>query len=111
MTTPATWPPPPDLESIKELVRNADTEDFIVNGSPADEYDGEAKDLHAGIAIFTTADLIVPNILPRIEAIWHKSFAYDDDARATNRQKLEGLAQQIARFFGPEAQPQTRGQA
>jgi hypothetical protein len=111
MSTPATWPPPPDLESIKELVRVADTEDFIANGSPADEYDGEAKDLHAAIANFATADLIAPNILPRIEAIWHKSFSYDDDARATSRQKLEALAQQITRFFGPEAQPQTRGQA
>jgi hypothetical protein len=111
VTTSATWPPPPDLESIKELVRNADTEDFIANGSPTDEYDGEAKDLHTAIADFATADLIAPNILPRIEAIWHKSFAYDHDARTTGRKRLEDLAQQIARFFGPQAQPQTRGQA
>ena len=106
----ASWPPPPDLESIKELVRNADTEDFIANGSPADEYDGEAKDLHSAIANFTTADLIVPNILPRIEAIWHKSFAYDDDACGKGRPRLESLPRQIARFFGPEAQPQVRNQ-
>jgi hypothetical protein len=102
------WPPPPDLESIKELVRSADTEDFIANGSPTDEYDGEAKDLHAAIANFTTGSLIVPNILPHIEAIWHKSFAYDDNARTKGRPRLESLARQIARFFGPEAKPQVR---
>jgi hypothetical protein len=107
----APWPPPPDLESIKELVRAADTEDFIVNGSPIDEYDGEAKDLFAAIANFATADLIVPNMLPHIEAIWHKSFAYDDDARIKCRPRLESLAQQIARFFGPEAKPQVRQQS
>ena len=108
MTAPA-WPPPPDLESIKELVRNADTEDFIANGSPADEYDGEAKDLHTAIAHLTTAELVVPNILPRIETIWRKSFDYDENVLTKARPAFEGLAQQIARFFGPEAQPQTRG--
>ena len=102
------WPPPPDLESIKELVRNADTEDFIANGSPADEYDGEAKDLHAAIAHLTTAELVVPNILRHIETIWRKSFDYDENVLTKAGPLLERLAQQIARFFGPEAQPQTR---
>ncbi len=66
--------PPPDLESIKELVRNADTENFIANGSPADEYDGEAEQLHTALANFATADLIGANIFPRIETIWSRSF-------------------------------------
>jgi hypothetical protein len=105
------WPPPPDLASIKDLVRDADTEDFIANGSPSDEYDGEAEQLYAAIGRFATADMIAPKILPYIETIWSKSFAYDDDIRAKIRPTLERLAQQIARFFGPEAKPQVREQS
>jgi hypothetical protein len=105
------WPPPPDLESVKELVCNADTEEFIAIGSPADEYDGESEELHAALANFATADLIVPNILPRIEAIWSRSFGYDDTVLIRSRPNLEKLAQQIERFFGPQAEPQTRGRS
>ena len=105
------WPPPPDLASIKELVRDADTEKFIANGSPADEYDHEAEQLHATIAHLPTADLVVSNILPHTESIWGRSFAYDDEALARARPNLEALAQQIARFFGPEAKPQVREQS
>ena len=106
MTKP--WPPPPDLESIKELVRNADTEELIAIGFPDDEYDGE---LHATLANFATADLIVPNILPRIEAIWSRSFDYDDVVLVKIRPHLEKLAQQIERFFGPQAESPTRGRS
>jgi hypothetical protein len=106
MSTP--WPPPPDLASIKELVCTADTEDFIANGSPADEYDHEAEQLHATIGRFATADLTASNIVPHVEAIWSKSFDYADDTLAKVYPRLVGLAQQIARFFGPEATPQVR---
>ncbi len=102
------WPPPPDLASIKELVCTADTEDFIANGSPSDEYDHEAEQLYATIGRFPTADLTASNIAPHVEAIWIKSFDYDADTFAKARPALLGLAQQIARFFGPEAQPQVR---
>jgi hypothetical protein len=102
------WPPPPDLGSIKELVRDADTEEFIANGSPADEYDGEAEALFADIGRFPTPELVAPNILPHIQRIWSRSFSYDDEILTESRPKLLALAQQIARFFGPEAQPQVR---
>jgi hypothetical protein len=102
------WPPPPDLASIKDLVRDADTEDFIANGAPADEYDHEAEQLHASIGRFPTSDLTEANIVPHIETIWSRNFDYDEAVRASIRPKLVALAQQIARFFGPEAQPQTR---
>ena len=104
----APWPPPPDLESIKELVRDADTEDFIANGSPMDEYDHEAEQLFATIGRFPTADLTEENIVPHVETIWSKSFDYDAVGLTTSRPALLGLAQQIARFFGPEAKPQVR---
>ena len=65
------WPPPPDLDSIQELVATADIEGFIAKGAPADEYETEAELLF--------------------------------------NQLENALAQQIARFFGPEAQPQVRG--
>ena len=102
------WPPPPDLSSIKELVRDADTEGFIANGSPADEYDGEAEQIFAIFGRWTTAQLTVPNLVPIIEKAWTRSFGYDDGILTIARPKLEGLAKQIARFFGPEATPQVR---
>jgi hypothetical protein len=104
----APWPPPPDLESIKQLVRDADTGRFIAEGSPIDEYDHEAEQLHAAIAHLPTVDLTAPHILPHVEVIWSKSFAYDDDTLSKSRPALENLAQQIARFFGPEARPHVR---
>ena len=108
----ATWPPPPDLESIKELVRNADVEGLIeIHGAPADEYDAEAAALHTAIADFRTDEITVSRQLPILEAIWRKNFIDDDAELALRRPALEGLAQQITRFFGPEAQPQTRGRA
>jgi hypothetical protein len=104
------WPPPPDLDSIKELVRNADTEEFIANGSPADEYDSEAEDLFAIIRSWPTDKLTTPNLTPVIEQIWQKSFGHDQTTAAISRPALLSLAQQIARFFGPEATPQVRAQ-
>jgi hypothetical protein len=109
MTAPPTpWPPPPDLASIKELVRNADTEGFIALGSPADEYDHEAELLFAAIGRLPTENLTAANVTPHIEIIWTKSFDYDNAVLEQARPALLTLAQQIARFFGPEAQPQTR---
>jgi hypothetical protein len=105
----APWPPPPDLESIKELVRNADIEGFIaVHSAPADEYDTEAEALHAAIAHLRTDEITVNRQLPMLESIWRKNFIDDEAELALRRPALEALAQQITRFFGPEAQPQTR---
>jgi hypothetical protein len=102
------WPPPPDLESLKELVRDADTESFIEMGGPTDEYDGEAEQLYAKIGGFPTADLLAVNILPILERIWIKSFDLDERTLAISRPALVKLAQQIERFFGPSSQPQVR---
>ena len=37
------WPPPPDLESLKELFAAADIEGLIDDECPLDEYDPEAR--------------------------------------------------------------------
>lgn len=103
------WPPPPDLDSIRELVRAADPEGFIaIHGAPADEYDPEADELHAAIAHLEASDITVANLLPLLEAIWRRNHIDDDAELALRRPALEDLAQQIARFFGPEAKPQVR---
>ena len=52
MTTTAPWPPPPDLESIRDLMRAADPEGHIADGSPADEYEPEEEQLFAAIRHF-----------------------------------------------------------
>jgi hypothetical protein len=74
MTAFSTWPPPPDLESIKELVRNADIEELIeVHGAPADEYDTEAEALHEAIAHLRTDEITVSRQLPILVSIWRKT--------------------------------------
>jgi hypothetical protein len=104
----ALWPPPPDLESIRELVRTADVEGLIeIHGAPADEYDTEADEIVAAIRHLPTAKLTVPNLSPILESIWSKSFTPDEAELALRRPTLQGLAEQITRSFGPQAEPQT----
>lgn len=107
----AVWPPPPDLASIQELVRAADPEGHITQGSPADEYEPEEEAIFAAIRHLPIADLTASKLLPSIEQVWCESFALDQHALASRRPALQALAEQIARFFGPEAQPQVRGRS
>ena len=102
------WPPPPDLESIQELVRAADPEGHLAEGAHADEYEPEEEAILAAIGHLQTAELLATTTLPLIEAIWRKSFAFDDEAMAERRPALLGLSEQIERFFGPKARPQVR---
>lgn len=102
------WPPPPDLESIRELVRAADPEGHLADGAHADEYEPEEEQILAAIGHLPTVDLVTQTTLPLIEAIWQKSFVLDDAAMAARRPALLTLAQQIEHFFGPAAQPQVR---
>jgi len=102
------WPPPPDIDSIQELVATADVEGFIAEGSPADEYETEAELLFNAVENFPTADILAPKILAILDDIWSTSFSLDATALAQRKSALEGLAQQIERFFGPEAKPQVR---
>lgn len=102
------WPPPPDMESIRELVRAADPEQHLSDGAHADEYEPEEEAILAAIGHLPTAELITKTTLPLIESIWQKSFVLDDAAMAERRPALLALAQQIERFFGPEARPQVR---
>jgi hypothetical protein len=102
------WPPPPDLESIQQLVREADPEGHLAEGAPADEYEPEEELLFVSLAPLPTQQLVVMNVLPVIEQIWRTSFALDDDALEQRRPALMGLAMQIERFFGPLAAPLVR---
>jgi hypothetical protein len=103
------WPPPPDLASIKELVATADIEGFIADGAPPDEYDSEAELLFDFTEELSTDELVAADLLPILEAIWRKSFDLDDVAIEKRRPLLFLLAQQVERFFGPEARPRVRG--
>ena len=107
----APWPPPPDLASIQELVRAADLEGHIADGSPTDEYEPEEEAIFALLCKLPTDRLRVEVVMPMLEQVWRNSFACDDRALARRRPALLALAQQIERFFGPEATPQTRGTA
>jgi hypothetical protein len=102
------WPPPPDLESIRELVRTADPEGHIAAGAHVDEYEPEEEAILAAIGNLQTSELVAATTLPLIQAIWQTSFVLDDLEMAERRPALLGLAEQIERFFGPEAKPQVR---
>lgn len=103
------WPPPPDLHSIQELVATADVEGFIADGAPEDEYETEAELLHSELKDLTTSELVPEKILPILDGIWTSNFSLPSDQLLQRRPALLALAQQISRFFGPEAQPQVRG--
>lgn len=102
------WPPPPDLHSIRELVRAADPEGHLADGAHADEYEPEEEAILQAIGHMDTADLIATRLLPLLEAIWQKSFNLDETAMVDRRDSLLGLANAIEKFFGPEAKPQVR---
>lgn len=105
----APWPPPPDLESVCELVRDADVEGLIaIHGAPADEYDTEAEAFHEAIAHLPSDQITVDTQLPILESIWRKNFADDDAELSLRRPALRKIAEQMTRFFGPDANPQTR---
>jgi hypothetical protein len=103
------WPPPPDLASIKELTRDADIEGFIAGGAPADEYDTEAEELFKAIQHYATKELVAPRLMPILKRIWAVNFNVSGDELVSRQPALDGLANQIARFFGPDATPQVRG--
>ena len=103
-----TWPPPPDMESLKELFAAADVEGLIADSCPLDEYDPEAMHCFKAIEEWATSEFIAPKLLRVLEEIWRKQFSLDDAAMAERRPALLGLAEQIERFFGPEARPQVR---
>ena len=91
----------PDLDSIRELVRDADVEGLIADGAPPDEYDPEADEFFKQIGTLSTSDLVADRTLPGLEALWLRGFDLNEDTLAQRRPKLQALAQQIERFFGP----------
>jgi hypothetical protein len=102
------WPPPPDIESIRELVRAADPEGHLAEGAHADEYEPEEEAILEAIGHLDTADLVADRTLPIIQAIWQKSFNLNNAAMIERASALLGLANEIERFFGPRAAPQVR---
>jgi hypothetical protein len=98
------WPPPPDLHSIQELVREADIEGLIADDAPADEYDPEALSILKAIQPLATAQITVQSLTPIIETVWLAAFSTISGREAA----IAVLAQQIAHFFGPEATPIVR---
>lgn len=106
----AVWPPPPDLDSLKELFATADIEGLIADECPLDEYDPEAKHFYEATIGFSTSRFAAEQTLPFLEQLWVKQFTLNEEQLAQRRPALTELAEQIARFFGPEAKPQVRQQ-
>ncbi|MDE1155223.1 MAG: hypothetical protein PW735_05765 [Acidobacteriaceae bacterium] len=103
------WPPPPDLESINEIVATVDVEGFLAEGAPADEYEIEAEEVHQVLSSWSIAELTADRIEPVLFEIWQRAFELDAASASSRKPKLRELAEQIARFFGPDATPQVRG--
>jgi hypothetical protein len=96
------------LNSLKELFAAADVEGLIADECPLDEYDPEAKHFYEATKGFPTSSFSAENTLPLLEQLWVKQFMLTEEQLGQRRPALAGLAQQIARFFGPEATPQVR---
>jgi hypothetical protein len=96
------------MESIRELVRAADPERHLADGAHPDEYEPEEEKILAAIQHLSTTELLATTTLPLIAAVWQSSFVLDDAAMLERHPSLLALAQQIERFFGPEATPQVR---
>ena len=106
----APWPPPPDLDSLKELFATADVEGLIADECPLDEYDPEAKHFYDATMGFPAGKFAADQTLPFLEQLWVRQFMLNEEQLAQRRPALLELAEQIARFFGPEANPQVRQQ-
>jgi hypothetical protein len=104
----STWPPPPDLASLKELFAIADIEGLIADDCPLDEYDPEAKHFYEATLGWPNSKFTEEKTIPVIKELWVKQFMLNDEQLAQRTPAIAELASQIARFFGPEAQPQTR---
>lgn len=104
----APWPPPPDLESLKELFATADVEGLIADGCPLDEYDPEAKHFFDETLGWTTSKFVIENLEPLLMELFSKQFTWSDAQKTERKSGIASLATQIERFFGPEAQPQVR---
>jgi len=74
------WPPPPDLESIRDLVRAADPEGHIAEGAHADEYEPEEEAIFAAIAHLKTSEITTPILQSILEQVWRVH--EDTDTRA-----------------------------
>lgn len=99
----APWPPPPDLNSLKELFATADVEGLIASECPIDEYDPEARHFYEDTIGWPNTKFTADQALPLLEQLWVKQFMLNEGQLAQRRPALMELAQQIARYFGPEA--------
>jgi hypothetical protein len=93
---------------LKELFASADIEGLIAQECPLDEYDPEAKHFYEVTIGYSTSRFTAEQTLPLLEQIWMKQFMLDEGQLTQRRPALKDLAERIARFFGPNARPQTR---
>jgi hypothetical protein len=99
------------LESLKELFATADIEGLIADECPLDEYDPEAKHFYEATIGFPTTKFAAKQTLPLLEQLWVRQFMLNEEQLVQRRPALMKLAEEIARFFGPEAEPQVRPQS
>jgi hypothetical protein len=105
------WPPPPDLDSLKELFATADVEGLIADECPIDEYDPEAKHFYEATLGYPAGKFSTDQTLPVLEHLWVNQFSLNEEQLAQRRPALKALAEQIAHFFGPGAEPRVRQQS
>ena len=92
----------------KELDLIRLTDDTLV----MDVQDMQANDHYGAVnhklQHFETKELVPVRLMPILKRIWAVNFNVSGDELLSRQPALDNLANQIARFFGPEAQPQVR---
>jgi hypothetical protein len=62
-------------------------------------------------SVFLLLDLLRKQTIPILERLWARQFSLSEEQLVQRQQALTKLAEQIERFFGPQAQPQVRIQS
>ena len=97
----APWPPPPDLESIQDLVRAADIEGLIqIHGAPADEYEREVEDVLVALDGLPREEATVPRLVSIFENVYRSRFKWSDEQMRRVRPDFEDIAHKVMNYFG-----------
>ena len=90
-----------DLESIQDIVRNADPEGLLAEGAPQDEYEPEEEELYAELEALSASEITEELVSQILNTIWEAAF--DSEATPEREAALHTIVERIIHFFGPDS--------
>lgn len=89
-----------DLESVNDLITEADIEGFIADGAPADEYESEVEEIFAALVELPAEDATKDEIVAIFDGVWKKNFSLPDTELLKRRPAFEKVVDRILHHFG-----------